>query len=214
MIIRRHDTRIGRFYETPDGVFPSVTTVLSSIPNPGLDEWKKAVGEDAAKTKSIRSAARGTRMHAYCESVLKKETPVPLDMFDRAWFKGLDRVLSRIEPIAIEKTLYTTELEVAGTLDCFCRLDGKFCILDFKTASSMKMPGEFDSYWVQTSVYSNMLKNRFGIEIPNLCIVMQSDGETSIFWESADKWLSRFKEIRSSYQYDKQEVMNEIRKHQ
>lgn len=213
-MIQRHDTSLGRFYSTPDGIFPSVTTVLSSIPNPGLDDWKKSIGEEKAKIYSLRASQRGTRMHEYCESVLKKETPKALDIFDRAWFKGLDSVLERIEPIAIEKTLYTTELEVAGTLDCFCRLDGKFCILDFKTASSMKLPGMFDSYWIQTSVYANMLKNRFNIDISNLCIVMQSDGETSIFWETADKWLSQFKEIRQSYKYDKQEVLDEIRKHQ
>ncbi|HET8686825.1 MAG TPA: hypothetical protein VFM18_09190, partial [Methanosarcina sp.] len=160
-MIVRHDTSLGRFYSTPDGVYPSVTTVLSSIPNPYLEEWKQRVGEQKAKEISLRSTQRGTRFHSYCESILRKEQPEKLDIFDKSWFKGIDDVLLRINPIAIEKTLYTTDLEVAGTLDCFCKLDKKLCILDFKTSNTMKLSGEFDSYWLQTSVYANMIKNRF-----------------------------------------------------
>lgn len=213
-MIIRHDTSYGRFYSTPDGLFPSVTTVLSSIPNPQLDQWRQRVGEEQAAKISLRATQRGSRLHAYCESILKKETPLKLDPFDRAWFCGIDSVLEKINPIAIEKTLYTTDLEVAGTLDCFCKIDGKLCVLDFKTANNMKMPGEFDSYWLQTSVYANMLKNRYDIDVDHLCIVMQSEGETGVFWENSSKWISRFREIRESFTFDKERILHEINKNQ
>lgn len=213
-MIVRHDTKLGRFYQTPDGLFPSVTTVLSSLPNPGIEEWKARVGEVEANRISYRATQRGSRLHAYCESILKKEDPLKLDPFDKEWFKGIDRILTRINPIAIEKTLYTTDLKVAGTLDCFCKMDRKLCVLDFKTASYMKMPGEFDSYWLQTAVYANMLKNRYDIDVDHLCIVMQSNGETEVFWENASKWIDQFREIRNEYTYNEEEIKHEIQKNQ
>jgi hypothetical protein len=42
--LNKTETRKGRFYQTPDGEFPSVTTILSSIGKPALINW-------AAKTE-------------------------------------------------------------------------------------------------------------------------------------------------------------------
>ena len=40
------NTPTGRFYKTPEGnLYPSVTTVLGSIPSPELDAWILAVGK-------------------------------------------------------------------------------------------------------------------------------------------------------------------------
>jgi hypothetical protein len=104
------------------------------------------------------------------------------------------------------------ELEVAGSMDCFCKLDKKLCVLDFKTASREKFNGEFDSYWIQTYAYANMLKDRHGIEVEDLCIVMQFDGDTRIFWEKASNWKDKFKTIRDQFTYNEQEIKDEIQK--
>lgn len=213
-MITQHNLSKGRFYETPHGIFPSVTTVLSSVPNPYLDEWRKRVGEAEAERISKSATNKGTRFHAYCESVLKKEIPAKLDIFDRANFKGIDPVLARIKPIAIEKFCYSVDLKVAGSMDCFCKLDSKLCVLDFKTSRHEKFDGEFDSYWMQTSSYANMLFDRYGILVDDLCIVMQLDGETRIFWEKASKWIDQFREIRNNFQYNEQEILDEINQHQ
>ena len=52
-----------RFYVTPDGDFPSITTVLSIRNKKGLYEWRKRVGNDVANHIARTAAARGTSIH-------------------------------------------------------------------------------------------------------------------------------------------------------
>lgn len=198
--IKRLDTPNGRFYETPHGIFPSVTTVLSSLSSDSLDEWKKAVGDDVARKICENAARRGTRLHDYCEKYLKKEDLPKLDIFDREEFKGIEKTLDLIKPIAIEKFVYSPILKVAGSLDCFCKFSGKICVLDFKTASREKFDGEFDSYWMQTAAYAQCLYDQYGIEVEDLCIVMQFEGTTKIFWSKKSLWIEKFREVRNQFE--------------
>lgn len=213
-MIQRCDTPFGRFYLTPDGYFPSVTTVLSSIPNPHIEAWRDSMGHESADLYTKRAAARGTRMHAYCEAVLLKQDLPKLDPFDRHFMKGLDQVLSEIKPIAVEKFAYSKDLKVAGAIDCICKFRNKICILDFKTASKQKFDGEFDSYWMQTAAYANMIEDQFDIKIDDLCIVMQSEQTTDVFWQKRNIWEDQFREIRRSYVFDQDQVIKFVEENQ
>lgn len=64
-----------RFYSVEDcGVFPSVTTVLSSTGDKsGLDRWRKRVGEDEAKRIGEEATSRGTVMHKHLELYLGED---------------------------------------------------------------------------------------------------------------------------------------------
>ena len=66
-----------RFYEVDGKAFPSITTVLGAQPKPGLDQWRKNVGEEAAKWEMNRAARRGSATHTLVEQYLKGETPIP-----------------------------------------------------------------------------------------------------------------------------------------
>jgi genome maintenance exonuclease 1 len=201
-MIERIDTPSGRFYKTPEGfLYPSVTTVLSSIPNPGLDAWRNAVGEDEANRISKKATSRGTKLHSFCEDYLLKRNP-KLDMFDKEAYKGLTKHLDLIEPIAIEEQLYSNKLRVAGTLDCLGKYDSELFVIDFKTTSSLKHDGEFDSYWLQTAAYSVMVYERLGLVVPNLLIIMQdlTAGECNVYRQKSNIWVPKFKSIRDAYQ--------------
>jgi ATP-dependent exoDNAse (exonuclease V) beta subunit len=200
MKIERIDTPAGRFYKTPAGqLYPSVTTVLASIPNPALDEWRKAIGDEQAKKITERAANNGTRMHQFCEDYLSGKNP-KLDMFDKDSYAGLTDVLDQVKPVALEKMLYSDKLRVAGTLDCLGKYQGQWHIIDWKTTSRLKHDGEFDSYWLQTSAYAAMIYEHLNLVVPNLMIVMQDLGasETRIFHAKTVDWLPKFKEIRDS----------------
>ena len=56
-----------RFYVTPKGYYPSITTVLSDRNKKGLFEWRKRVGEDVANHIARKAASRGTKVHHMCE---------------------------------------------------------------------------------------------------------------------------------------------------
>lgn len=202
MTLKRIDSPYGRFYETPNGsLYPSVTTVLASIPNPDLEQWRKSIGEEEANKVSKLASSRGTRMHTFCEDYLKGKSP-KLDIFDRQSYKGLSDHLDQIEYIAIEEMLYSDQLRVAGTLDCLGKYQGKMCIIDFKSTSTLKHEGEFDSYWLQTAAYSMMVYERMGLVVPDLLILMQNlqAGETYVYRQKSSIWLPKFKQIRDAYQ--------------
>ena len=59
-----------RFYVTPKGYYPSITTVLSNRKKEGLWEWRKRVGNDVANYVARTAAARGTKVHHMCEDYL------------------------------------------------------------------------------------------------------------------------------------------------
>lgn len=201
-MIERIDTENGRFYKTPEGnIYPSVTTVLASLPNTSLDAWRAAVGASEAERVSKLAAARGTRLHAFCEDYLLKRNP-KLDVFDRDSYAGLTDQLDLIEPIAIEQFMYSDRLRVAGTPDCIGKYSGELCVIDFKTTSRQKHDGEFDSYWLQTAAYSMMSYERLDLVIPNLLILIQNltTGETNVFKQKSNVWLPQFKSIRDAYQ--------------
>lgn len=210
--LTRIDTPSGRFYKTPEGLFlPSVTTVLATIPNPGLDAWREAVGEERATEIGRKAAARGTKLHQFCEDYLNELNP-KLDAFDKFAYNGLVPELDRIEPIAIEEQSYSIKLRVAGTMDClgyYTTKDGqrKLCIIDFKTTSGLKHDGEFDSYWLQCSAYAAMVFEHRGLVVPDLLIIMQdcAAGENRIFHAKTKDWLPKFKELRQSCNLEYQE---------
>ena len=203
--LERIDSPSGRFYKTPEGLFlPSVTTILAQIPNPGLDEWRKAVGEEKAAEIGRRAANRGTKLHQYCEDYLGGQRP-KLDVFDRFAYNGIQSQLDRIEPIAVEEQSYSIKLRVAGTMDClgyYTNPEGqrKLCIIDFKTTSGLKHDGEFDSYWLQCSAYAAMVFEHRGLLVQDLLIIMQdcNAGECRVFGAKTKDWLPKFKELRNS----------------
>ena len=197
----QHNTPSGRFYETPEGFFyPSITTVLSSVPTPELDAWKASVGEEKAKQISEAATKRGTRFHSYCEDVLTNNNP-QLDIFDKHSFTSIEEHLSKIQPIAIEAPCYSNKLCVAGTFDCLGYYENELCLIDFKTTGRQKFDGEFDSYYMQTAAYAAMVYEVSGIVVPKLLILMQNvkDNETYVFHQKAKEWLPKFATVRHAY---------------
>jgi len=64
-----------RFYSVEEcGVFPSVTTVLSSTGDKsGLERWRKRVGEEEAQRIGTEATSRGTVMHKHLELYLNED---------------------------------------------------------------------------------------------------------------------------------------------
>ena len=158
-----------RFYVTPEGNFyPSITTVLSSQDKPGIDKWKKAVGEKEAKRISKESMRIGTAVHQMAEFYLsnyiiklKDEDKKIVDTFNRLRF-----LLGNINNIVgLEIPLFSDLLRVAGTTDCIAEYNGQLSIIDFKTSRKPKKEEWIDDYYMQTFAYKLMFEEMTGIEI-------------------------------------------------
>ena len=108
-----------RFYEVDGKAFPSITTVLGSLPKPGLDQWRKNVGEEAAKWEMNRAARRGKVTHTLVEEYLKGQTPSTRDVLPLGLFALLKPYLAQIDNVhCLETILYSKKLTVAGQVDC------------------------------------------------------------------------------------------------
>ena len=195
------NTAKGRFYETPSGKkYPSVTSVLGMMDKSGLMEWRKRVGEEEANRVSARASNRGTVIHSLCEQYLYGKDPQP-SMFDQYMFNSLKRHLDRIDEIhALETRLYSNYLQVAGTVDCVAKFDGKLSVIDFKTSGRVKSKEDIPGYFIQTSAYAVAFEELTGIPVSRLVIIMGVDNDDAlVFTEKRDNWIGQFMELREAY---------------
>jgi len=190
-----------RTYETPSGKkYPSVTTVTGLLIKDSILEWRKAVGEEQANKISSRAANRGTRIHTLCEKyLLGKE--ITLDIFSIEMFNSIKPYLENINTIhALEESLYSDYLEVAGKVDCIAEYEGRLSVIDFKTSSRRKEKNDIENYFMQTSAYAVAFEERTLIPVNNLVIIMAVENDNPIiFKEKRDNWINGFRKLRQEY---------------
>ena len=187
-----------RFYETPGGIFPSVTSVVGWDKQNFFAEWRRKNPEE-----SRRVLARGTKLHSLIESYLNNET---LD-FDnmlpnfKVLFNQIKPELDKIQNIvAIETPLWSKTLGLAGRTDCIAEYDGKLSIIDFKASSKEKRKQDVESYFTQATAYALMFQERTGIIVENFAILIScEDGLTQVFQNKPIKYVKKLKSVIVSY---------------
>ena len=190
-----------RVYKTPSGrAYPSVTTVTGQYNKAAIIEWRNRVGEAEANRISSTAAKRGTRVHTLCESYLNNEFVEP-NMFDAETFKAIKPYLNNIQDIhCLETPLYSDHLEVAGTVDCIAKYNGKMSVIDFKTSKRKKSRDDIHNYFMQCSAYAVAFEERTGVPVGKIVIIMAvDDDDTIIFEENRDEWINGFISLRKDY---------------
>ena len=176
----------GRWYDTPIGSFPSITTILGTTAPPdkvaSLENWRNSLGIEKANAVSKKAADHGTNVHLLAERYLKKEVvnaPIngqPVPYADMAAFNALKLKLDKIEEIwGQEVALYSTSLEVAGRCDLVGKFKGMPVIVDFKTASRVKGKKDIHDYELQLLFYATAHNEMFGTNIATGIILMVAD---------------------------------------
>lgn len=203
-------TDSGRTYKIPDGQhYPSVTTVLGSIKNEGLENWKKRVGSKECNRIMHHAATRGTAFHEAVERYCKNEKDyfVKNEMpHVKAMFRSIEPELHRIGIIAaIEAPLYSDRLKLAGRVDMIADFDGKPSIVDLKTSSHRKKAESISNYFLQTTAYSLMFEERTGVRLEDLVIIMavENDPAPLVFKEKRSNWIDQLYSIVDNYHSSK-----------
>jgi genome maintenance exonuclease 1 len=183
-----------RFYVTPDGIYPSITTVLSVRSKEGLAEWRKRVGEDVANYISRTAATRGTKVHQMCEDFLNNVEiePTKREFLPYCLFSQLKPVIeTSINNIyAQECGLWSDKYKVAGRVDCIAEYNGIPSIVDFKTSRSQRNDEYNESYYIQASAYAEMFEERTGIPVEQIVIlVVTEDGTVQEFVKKKHDYL-------------------------
>ena len=174
-----------RYYTVNNKPMVSITSVTSHFNKEIFVEWRKKVGDDEANRITKRATTRGTAVHELIESHLlnkdvKYDKPGPKMLFQQSKPK-----LKKINHIyALEKSLYSNELGVAGTVDCIAEYDGELSIIDFKTAAKPKPREWIENYFVQAVAYACMFYELTNIPVKKLVIFMTCEnGEVEIYEE-------------------------------
>lgn len=204
-----------RFYKTPVGIFPSVTTFLSATKSEEqkaiLQKWRERVGDAEADKKIEKAKVAGTDIHTVIEYFLKNE-PLP-DMLPitRWMFKEIKPVLKKniTKVYAQEVALYSKKLGLSGRVDCVAVWNDSLTIVDFKTAAKERSKEMIEDYFLQCCAYAIMYGEMTGHYIKRFAIVMIEhtgmtvqifEGNTADYVEPLIVRLKKFKEMLNEQQ--------------
>lgn len=204
-----------RRYKLADGktIVPGATTITGLLNKPFLVTWANRLGlEGIDSSKYTDEAAKiGTLAHAMIQANLQNEeldrneySPIQLDLAENAvlsFFEWKGR--HTIEPIFCEVPFVSETNKYGGTIDCYCMLDGKPTLLDFKTGKAI-----YEEYFVQLAAYAELLREA-GHEVAECRILRVGRDETEGFEERSVTdtrlWFKVFKSLLDVY-YTKKEL--------
>ena len=134
--LNKKETNGIRLYNLPSGDWvPSITSVTSFYNRQIFIDWRKRVGIDEANRITKKATARGTDFHEAVEVYMKNQEidweqfkPLTKFMFHHA-LPYLDKI-NNIH--AIERTLYSEYLGLAGRVDCIAEYEGELAVIDFQ----------------------------------------------------------------------------------
>ncbi len=165
---------------------PSITSVISWRNRDKFKKWRAKVGEKEANNITRKATHRGTDAHTLIEEYLNNldtfTDVLPLSQF---LFKQAKPDLNRIDNILCQETaLYSTELGIAGSVDCIAEFDGELAVIDFKTSKAPKPREWIEDYFVQCAAYACMLYEMKGLIVKKFVIIMTCEnGEVEIYEE-------------------------------
>ena len=200
-----------RLYNLPNGDWvPSITSVTSFYNRQIFAKWRARVGLEEANRITRKATARGTDFHQVCQDYLENkelnwEDYQPLTKF---MFHHAKPYLDKINNIhAIERTLYSEYLGLAGRVDCIAEYEGELAVIDFKTSEKIKPEEWIENYFVQEMFYAAAYYELTDIPPVKLITIMVTPGgEVKIF----DK-RNKNDYIRLLVRYIKEFVSNSTR---
>lgn len=194
-------------YVIGDRHYNRLSHVLGIIPRPGLEKWRKEVGEEEAQRIMVEAADFGTLVHRVTEASDKsnlwkwkevlKERPDIVACVE-AWERWRDRFVKEI--VDIEKVVWSDEWLVAGTTDraVIMKGDDDVSIVDIKTG------GLWETVGVQLAGYMVMYNERGGAKGPArrriaVQLPRKDPGTRRIKEYSEAKWEDEFKRVVTEY---------------
>jgi len=181
-----------RYYSVPDEdellKLVSITSVTSHKNRQIFVNWRKKIGEEEADKITRQATSRGTDMHTLVENYLYNRDLPEVQPLSDFLFKISKSTLNRINNIhALEGSLYSKQLGIAGTVDCIAEFDGELSIIDFKTSKKPKPREWIEHYFVQCMAYGCMLYELTGIPVKKLVIIMACENGECVVYEERDK---------------------------
>ena len=109
---------------------------------------------------------------------------------------------------ALEGSLYSKQLGIAGTVDCIAEYNDELAVIDFKTSAKPKPKEWIEHYFVQAMAYGCMLYELTGISVKKLVIIMSCENGECVVYEEYDKakYIKLLGEYVSKFVQDNLEI--------
>ena len=183
--LKAKTTAQGRRYFVEGNAYPSVTTVIGEKKKDSILKWRRKVGEEEANAISKRASTRGNKCHKLAEDYLSNK---PLDRYrddvlSLGMFHQIRPYIDKINNIhALEESLYSHTLKLAGRVDCIAEYDNELAIIDFKTSSKYKREEWIQDYFSQETAYAIMFQELTGLKVKQLVtIIAVETGTPQVF---------------------------------
>ena len=191
-----------RYYKVPNEdellKLVSITSVTSHYKKDTFVKWRQRVGVEEADRITKRATTRGTDYHTLVEHLLKNDDLPEVPPISDFLFKISKKVLKNINNIyALESSLYSKQLGVAGTVDCIAEYNGELAIIDFKTSAKPKPREWIENYFVQCAAYGCMLYELTELRVKKFVIIMACENGECVVYEERDK--SKYIKLLTEY---------------
>lgn len=204
-----------RYYKIPgeDNLsrLVSITSVTSFHNRHIFENWRKKVGEQEANKINKQATSRGTDLHSLVENYLYNIPELPkVQPLSEFLFKIARSKIDNINNIyALETSLYSKILGIAGTVDCIAEYNGELAVIDFKTSKKPKPKEWVEHYFVQCAAYACMFYEITGIAVKKLVILMACEDGDCVVYEEYDK----MKYIKLLNGYIKEFIQNKLKQY-
>ena len=193
-----------RHYETPDGTFISITSLLKAYTPKGILEWRESVGDDIANYVMRNATARGNKVHKIIENCLSNQPETDLignhGVLAAGLFQLMIPALDKIDQIrGLEQAVYSKRLGVAGRIDCVAEYDGKLSTIDFKTASRKRNEIN-ENYLVQATFYTLAWEECTNEKIDQIVILtVTEDGTLDVHKDNPSLYVEKLEKMIEEY---------------
>ena len=143
---------------------PGATTITKLLNKPFLVAWANKLGKKGIDVNEyVKDTAKiGTLIHGIVESHITGEAiDIPetvsdneLEQAEKAFLRFKEwEDKQNIEYLGVEKTLVSEIYKYGGIIDCYCKLNNIYSVVDFKTSKDISY-----EHFLQTSSYIQLLK--------------------------------------------------------
>lgn len=192
------------YYDTPDGKFVSITTILAANVPSEIISWRKAMGDSVADYIMRKAAARGKTVHSIIERYLSNHPPYPMQTYGLLpWgiFRIMRPALDNISDVrGIEIPIYSRNLRVAGTADTIADYDGVPSIIDYKTTTKLRNSNSIRNHLLQCAFYGICWEELTREKLEQIVIIMGAeDGNMAVFKEKLSDHVQKVKKLIQDY---------------
>ena len=170
---------------------PSVTRVVDGCFPKDLTHWALSIGQEEYD-KVINDALEiGNDTHQWIEHYINygHACAEPENYISKSVNAFLDWTTEyNPEWVDAERKVYCDKYKYAGTVDAVAKINGRVCVIDFKTSKKIYKP-----YHLQISAYAQAIRRIDGLRQWPLGIILRLDKETGLFQQKVFEPKDHFK---------------------